>query len=221
MHFYNFHIGDYLTHTLHLSPMEDLAYRRMIDWCFLNEKPLPIAVEKVCELIRMSDHKEEVVKILHEYFEKTKEGYSQKRIIEEINKYQGLKASGRIAANKRWGSKKMGNPLPTQCEPIANPIQTKNQEPITPIVPASPTGDELAFFEFWKAYPKKTGKLRAQREWKKAKPPIKEVLQALASQKNSDQWNRGFIPNPATWINEGRWMDGETNKQPSWMEKML
>lgn len=28
MHYYNFHIGDYASHTRHLSPIEDIAYRR-------------------------------------------------------------------------------------------------------------------------------------------------------------------------------------------------
>jgi uncharacterized protein YdaU (DUF1376 family) len=126
MHFYNFHIGDYLTHTLHLSPMEDLAYRRMIDWCYLNEKPLPVTLGKICALIRMSDHKAEVGKILREYFELTEDGYTQKRIVEEINKYQAFKTAGKRGANKRWGEKKIA---PLIAPPLPPPIATKNQEP--------------------------------------------------------------------------------------------
>ena len=39
MNFYPFHIGDYISHTSHLSDAEDLAYRRMIDIYFQTEKP--------------------------------------------------------------------------------------------------------------------------------------------------------------------------------------
>jgi len=39
MHYFNFNIGDYASHTRHLSLMEDLAYRRLIDAYYLAEKP--------------------------------------------------------------------------------------------------------------------------------------------------------------------------------------
>ena len=39
MNFYPFHIGDYLSHTNHLTDEEDLAYRRMIDMYFQTEQP--------------------------------------------------------------------------------------------------------------------------------------------------------------------------------------
>ncbi|NDH69342.1 MAG: DUF1376 domain-containing protein, partial [Gammaproteobacteria bacterium] len=32
MHYYQFHIGDYKSHTHHLSLLEDLAYRRLLDF---------------------------------------------------------------------------------------------------------------------------------------------------------------------------------------------
>jgi hypothetical protein len=66
------------------------------------------------------------------------------------------------------------------------------------------------FVSFWTAYPKKVGKEAARKAWAKAKPPIADVLKALGWQIKSDQWfkNKGeFIPNPATYINQGRWQD--------------
>ena len=39
MHFYSFNIGDYASHTRHLTPMEDLAYRRLLDIYYLHEQP--------------------------------------------------------------------------------------------------------------------------------------------------------------------------------------
>lgn len=64
-----------------------------------------------------------------------------------------------------------------------------------------------SFTEFWKRYPKKVGKDKALAAWKKKSPPIDDVLYALSWQIVSDQWRKGFIPNPATYLNDGRWQD--------------
>ena len=40
MHYYNFHIGDYVTHTKHLTLLEDLAFRRLLDHYYLHEEPI-------------------------------------------------------------------------------------------------------------------------------------------------------------------------------------
>ena len=67
------------------------------------------------------------------------------------------------------------------------------------------------FEEFWVAYPKKTAKQEALKIWKRKKPPIDEVLKALSWQTKSQQWLDGFIPNPATYLNQGRWEDEQCN----------
>jgi hypothetical protein len=65
------------------------------------------------------------------------------------------------------------------------------------------------FTIFWTAYPKKTGKDAAYKSWTKAKPRLDDVMYALSWQQDSDQWKRGYIPNPATYLNQGRWKDEE------------
>jgi hypothetical protein len=66
-----------------------------------------------------------------------------------------------------------------------------------------------AFERFWVRFPNKTGKKAAWRAWQKArdKPGIEELLTAVNEAMQSDRWQRGFIPNPATWLNQGRWAD--------------
>ncbi|MFP4086402.1 MAG: hypothetical protein ACLFUL_06370 [Desulfobacteraceae bacterium] len=66
-----------------------------------------------------------------------------------------------------------------------------------------------SFLEFWEAYPRKVGKKAAFRAWKKAKdkPAIEQILSAIQEQQKSQKWQEGYIPNPATWINQGRWED--------------
>ena len=73
---------------------------------------------------------------------------------------------------------------------------------------------EDSFDDFWKAYPKKVGKDKAIAAWGKKKPPLIEVLEALQWQVISEQWKSGYIPNPATYINDGRWQDEPQINKP-------
>lgn len=69
------------------------------------------------------------------------------------------------------------------------------------------------FEEFWSAYPRKVGKKAAEVTWKKIRPDSElhdRIIAAVNSAKKTDQWQREggrFIPNPATWLNQGRWDD--------------
>jgi len=53
MHYYQFNIGDYKSHTEHLSEMEDLTYRRLLDWYYLHETPIPLEIKETARQIRM------------------------------------------------------------------------------------------------------------------------------------------------------------------------
>ena len=71
-----------------------------------------------------------------------------------------------------------------------------------------------SFELFWSAYPNKTGKKIAYSSWHKAKkdekgplPEISILLKILKEQKLSRKWKEGYIPNPSTWLNQGRWED--------------
>ena len=99
MHFYSFNIGDYMSHTMHLSPMEDLAYRRCMDIYYLHEKPLPEDKKDVARLIRMMDHTHQVQIVLEEYFTlQSGKGWTLNRADEEIQKYQSKVEQSKRAA---------------------------------------------------------------------------------------------------------------------------
>jgi hypothetical protein len=72
---------------------------------------------------------------------------------------------------------------------------------------------DARFDEFWKAYPRKVGKDAARRAFAKRKPTAMlhlAMLAAIAEQIKSEAWRKDsgqFIPNPATWLNQGRWQD--------------
>ena len=93
MNYYPFHLGDYASHTGHLEPMEDLAYRRMLDAYYLRETPLPAPVPDVARLIRMRQNVTEVEAVLNEFFLLTSEGWRHSRCDEEIAKMQDKQAA--------------------------------------------------------------------------------------------------------------------------------
>lgn len=76
--------------------------------------------------------------------------------------------------------------------------------------------DRDPFDDFWAVYPRKVGKDAARRAWEKRRISAETaatIIAALAWQKQQDAWLRDggrFIPNPATWINQGRWQDEPT-----------
>ena len=66
------------------------------------------------------------------------------------------------------------------------------------------------FDQFWTSYPKKVGKEAAKKAFDRVNVPVETLLAAIERQKCSDQWSRDngrYIPNPATWLNQGRWED--------------
>jgi uncharacterized protein YdaU (DUF1376 family) len=131
MHYFQFNIGDYQSHTAHLTEMEDLAYRRMLDWCYLHEKSLPVEISDIARLIRMRSHTDSIASVLREFFESTADGWVNRRVQQEISRFSEKSEKARQSAKARWDA----NALPKQSECNANqePI-TKNQEPSTNVV---------------------------------------------------------------------------------------
>ena len=102
----------------------------------------------------------------------------------------------------------------TQCHAPDTDTDTDTDKTPSAEKPALIAG----FDEFWTQYPKKVGKGAAESAWKKAhvNGHLSDVLSALDSQKKSDQWAKDggqYVPNPATWINQKRWLDGEPAKE--------
>jgi uncharacterized protein YdaU (DUF1376 family) len=126
MHFYQFHIGDYKSHTHHLSPMEDLAFRRLLDHYYLHE--VPIKQRDIARQIGLRDFEQEVLTVLNEFFVSTENGFINPRADEEINKYRKFSEDGKKGAAKRWHKDSNGE---ANSPPNATPIATNNQEPIT------------------------------------------------------------------------------------------
>ena len=116
MHYYQFNIGDYKSHTEHLSEMEDLTYRRLLDWYYLHETPIPLDENEVSRQIRMRSHTDCITVVLREYFECTADGWIHHRANKELSKAGDKSQKARESAKARWSKQKDANALPTQSE---------------------------------------------------------------------------------------------------------
>ena len=126
MHYYQFNIGDYHSHTLHLSEIEDLTYRRLLDWYYLHEIPIPLDEVEVSRQIRMRSHTESIAIVLREYFECTGDGWIHHRANKEIAKAGDKSEKASASAKARW-NKKDANALP----PLSDSNATHNTVHIT------------------------------------------------------------------------------------------
>ena len=129
MHYYQFNIGDYVSHTRHLSPIEDIAYRRLLDAYYLSERPLNSGIASVARQIGMKDYEQEVGLVLQEFFILEDEGWKSTRADKEIahfhSKIEQASRAGKASAERR------SNGRSTDAQRTFNQPITNNQEPIT------------------------------------------------------------------------------------------
>jgi uncharacterized protein YdaU (DUF1376 family) len=129
MHYYQWNIGDYKSHTEHLSEMEDLCYRRLLDWYYLHEIPIPLDINETARQIRMRLHSDCIAIVLHEYFEQTENGWVHHRANSEIAKAGDKSQKASESAKARWNkhNKTDANEMRTHSESNA----THNTQHIT------------------------------------------------------------------------------------------
>lgn len=205
MNYYPFHCGDYIRDTAHLEPMEDLAYRRLLDLYYLSEAPIPLETQQVSRRLRLGSDVVEMV--LNEFFIRTESGYTHKRCDAEIANYRHRQDKSR--QNGKLG----GRPKKTQQVILANPEETQSKPRETQQKAnqnQNQNNTSVGFMEFWQAYPRKVGKGAAEKAWAKASPDLQAVLTALAWQTKQDGWTKdggAFIPHPGTYLNQQRWLD--------------
>jgi uncharacterized protein YdaU (DUF1376 family) len=133
MHYYQHNIGDYARDTGHLSVLEHGIYRLLLDWCYLNEKPLP--TEQAMRVGR--GNPTETQSVLSEFFQHTDAGWEHRRVMAEVAAYHAKATVNRQNGAKGGRPKTQNNPVGFQPltdwgakhNPNQEPI-TKNQEPV-------------------------------------------------------------------------------------------
>jgi uncharacterized protein YdaU (DUF1376 family) len=201
MHYYQFHIGDYKSHTHHLSLMEDLAYRRLLDFYFLHEQP--IKHRDIARQIGMREHEEDVMTVLNEFFISTADGFVSPRADKEIKQYKEFAEAGKRGAAKRWGTPPNGEAI---SPPNATPIATTNHKPITnnqiKEKATSVAPPEGVSHSVWQEF-------KSLRKAKKA-PITQRAIDAITSEANKAGWTlekaleecvvRGWQAFKADWV---------------------
>ena len=124
MHYFQFNIGDYASHTRHLSLMEDLAYRRLLDLYYLKDGEIYGSETEVARQIGMRDFAQDVTQVLQDFFSIGEDDrWTHDRCDAEIahfrQKSEKASNAGKASAQRRFNGRS------TDVQP------TNNQEPIT------------------------------------------------------------------------------------------
>ncbi len=227
MYYYSFNIGDYASHTSRLSPIEDLAYRRLLDLYYLTERPFNGCSTDVAREVGLTEYQSEVDYVLNKFFPVTDGEWCNSRADKEIAKYHSKK-KGQIKAGKASGkarqrkaSEQTLNGRSTDVEP------TNNQEPITNNQVEikrleQPAVDPLHFETFWNAGMRKISKKKAQSLFnnllKKSKTEPAMFAEMLCKDVRARiQANQlGFADmHPTTYLNGERWTDDIHSPTPA------
>lgn len=106
-------------------------------------------------------------------------------------------------------------PMPGAPEP--DPEAGAPQERRTPIRGAKKPQTAARFPEWYAAYPVKKGRANAEKAWRKLGCDAMAdtlIAHVRRMEREDDTWLRGFIPHPATYLNQERWNDEPTKDKP-------
>lgn len=204
MHYYQFNIGDYASHTRYLTPMQDLIYRRLLDLYYLHEKPIPNENPSIS--IGLNDCSTDVERVLNDYFILTEKGWINKRADEQIAEYKSKQksasAAGKKSAEVRKASKDavLERPLNERTTSVQ---LTNNHKPLTikqePNKLHTPNGVLQSVWEDFvqqrkakKAAITETALKGIEREARKANISLNDALQEICA--------RGWTGFKAEWV---------------------
>jgi len=150
-------------------------------------------------------------------------------------------ADAKKAAISRKNGKQGGNPslskdrgnhswdnLPDKAPLKPQEPRASNQEPMkkaTTAVAVVAREKETSFDTFWKAYPKKAGKIEARKQFVIAlrRTDFETLMAGLDRAKASRKFLDGYAPDPERWLKKGCWEDEpdlyvEPRRDKNWRE---
>ena len=135
MHYYSFNIGLYNTHSSHLSPIEDIIHRRLLDRYYLHEKPIVNDFKEIARLINLNECLTDVERVVNEFFVLYDDGWHNKHADELIETFQNTRErnskAGKLSAKARKQKRKQSqqpiNERSTTVQPTINyKLETNN-----------------------------------------------------------------------------------------------
>jgi len=228
MHYYQFNIGDYASHTQRLSPIEDLAYRRLLDEYYLHEKQLNLDISLIAREIGLSEYLSEVDFVVKKFFTQSQDGWRNDRADKEIAHYRS-KSEQASRAGKASAERRL-NASSTDVQPTNNhkPI-TNNQQLFDSDADASLSADDLPpcpHQEILLLYKKNLPHLLQPRVWEGNRQRLLKTRWVQASQPSNYspegyktkqaglRWWDSFF---AYIANDSSLANGFKNKERTWM----
>ena len=203
--YFPLYAGDFSLGTEELTNAETGAYIRLLIHQWKNKSlPKVLTGKLVCYLDEWP--------ALEQYFPLCSDGRRRNpRLEEERQKITDRREKQRLGGIKSAESRKQPTKLLTKQLPKSPPNIAESYSESQSEEDSKKKKDYSEEFElFWKVYPKKIGKRKAEEAWKKLKPPLQICIQQLEAMKKSEDWLKDsgqFIPHPTTWLNGGRWDD--------------
>ncbi len=141
MFYYKFNVGDWSNSTSHLTFEEEAVYRRLIDFYYRTEKPLPNDLNWLCRRLRLKEYSGHVEQVLGEFFKLEGDQWVHTRCDLEITAYQAKAEQARDNGRRGGRPPKKppaaeadsnappppNNPAGSGSVPIENPEQSESQ----------------------------------------------------------------------------------------------
>jgi uncharacterized protein YdaU (DUF1376 family) len=220
------YVADYLGDTRHLTTEQHGAYLLLLMTMWRSDGVLSDDPAKLARIAGLTVARWN--KISHDvlaFFTPCDGGFTQGRLVAELTiadeKSEKRSRAGKAGARaKALKDKKAGVAnamrLPKHLpEPEPEPEPEREAIASLDIVrEAAPTRTEIArgFLAFWQVYPKRVGKDAAAKSFDKAMrraggpDPLETIMDGL--RRALPGWDDPqFIPNPTTWLDQGRWTD--------------
>lgn len=228
MHYFQFNIGDYARDTAHLTEMEDLAYRRMLDLYYRAEGPLPSSIDEIARLIRMRSHTESIAIVLQDFFAECADGYRNQRADQELRSIYEKSAKAKASANARWNKNKdlqKPNAMRTHSEGNADDMLPITHYPL-PITQDTEVKDKVSHkldFSCWPGIPSQN----LMTEWKALRKRMKATVTQTVVNRTGNELHKavamGFTVDQCfeQWIYKGwrgfeaEWLNGANSGQNS------
>jgi uncharacterized protein YdaU (DUF1376 family) len=213
------YIATYLRKTMHLTRDQHGGYLLLIMACWDRGGRLPNDHAQLAGIVKASPAEwRKLAPVLLPFFEAEGDWLVQPRVLSEyakaaqlseIRRQAGLQG-GRPKKQTETNEKAIGsqnhklNETPARVRSL--PLPKKEELKLSLI------GGDAAFEIWWGLYPRRVGKIKARKAYHRACKVAAPDDLAEAVRRATWPADAKFIPHPATWLNEGRWMDGASDE---------
>lgn len=205
---FQFYPQDYLAcdKVAQMSLEEEGAYIRLLCYCW-NVGSIPKDLERCARLVgkgcsietarfvqgAFNECSTDPERMVHKRIEKERE---KQRLFREKASAAGKKSGKARAAKSMEEQGSNGRSTNVQLKP--NSSSSSSDEDVLKL-----------FDEFWKCYPRHTGKGGARKSFLKAikTHEPEKIIQGAKQFANTNKSDPEFTPHPATWLNQERWTD--------------